>query len=175
MIAERYKPNMEGYAQPETVACGASILPLVQYVADNNSKEVQNFLMVRGYSDGKETSTDALAYRLQQYIVDNDEEGAVEVFRELHPDYHTIKEVANVGNSKDTPATVVLPHDKNSFDWMAFFGMQQNNQQLAKKCKDDDIVCQIKDFFTIKINIITALALVIIAYIIYRAFFRDNK
>jgi hypothetical protein len=140
--------------------------PTVEYLVRTCPDESRNFLVVKTGQYARDEFE--LQYGLDSYIMRCGESGLQELFESIHPDYDQIKKrvlattpVASGQSSVVSQLPVAAPTTHNS-------------QLTTHHCANNDLICQLKDFFTIKINVITALALVVIGYIIFKAL-QDSK
>lgn len=137
--------------------------PTVEYLVKTCPDECRNFLVVRTGQYARDEFE--LQYGLDSYIMKCGETGLQELFESIHPDYDQIKKRVLATTPVVSGQSSVVSHPT------------PNTQHLIPNthtCANHDLICQLKDFFTIKINVITALALVVIGYIIFKAL-QDSK
>jgi hypothetical protein len=135
----------------------------VEYLVKTCPDESRNFLVVKTGQYARDEFE--LQYGLDSYIMRCGESGLQELFESIHPDYDQIKKrvLSSVVSSQSSVVSQAIPPST--------VNQQPTNTHV---CANHDLICQLKDFFTIKINVITALALVVIGYIIFKAL-QDSK
>lgn len=142
--------------------------PTVEYLVKTCPQECRAFLVEKTGQMARDEFE--LQYALDSYILQlGSEHRLQELFERIHPDYDQIKKrvLATTVNSNQLPVNGHTSHTSQP--------STVNHQPTTPHvCANNDLICQLKDFFTIKINVITALALVVIGYIIFKAL-QDSK
>lgn len=140
--------------------------PTVEYLVKTCPDECRTFLVAKTGQFARDEFE--LQYGLDSYIMQCGENGLQELYEKIHPDYDQIKKrVLSTVNSNQLPVNSHTSHTSQP--------STVNHQPITPHvCANNDLICQLKDFFTIKINVITALALVVIGYIIFKAL-QDSK
>jgi len=139
--------------------------PTVEYLVKTCPQECRAFLVEKTGQMARDEFE--LQYALDSYILQlGSEHRLQELFERIHPDYDQIK--------KRVLATTVASVPVVSHSPVVSQNTHNEIRNTPHTCANNDLICQLKDFFTIKINVITALALVIIGYIIFKAL-QDSK
>ena len=139
--------------------------PTVEYLVKTCPQECRAFLVEKTGQMARDEFE--LQYELDSYILQlGSEHRLQELFERIHPDYDQIK--------KRVLATTVASVPVGSHSPVGSQNTQNAIRTPPHTCANNDLICQLKDFFTIKINVITALALVVIGYIIFKAL-QDSK
>ena len=119
--------------------------PTVEYLVKTCPDESRNFLVVKTGQYARDEFE--LQYGLDNYIMKCGESGLQELFESIHPDYDQIKKrvLSSIVSSQSSVVSqlpVVAPTTHNS-------------QPTTHTCANHDLICQLKDFFTIKINVLS--------------------
>ena len=139
--------------------------PTVEYLVKTCPQECRAFLVEKTGQMARDEFE--LQYELDSYILQlGSEHRLQELFERIHPDYDQIK--------KRVLATTVASVPVVSHSPVVSQNTQNEIRNTPHTFANNDLICQLKDFFTIKINVITALALVVIGYIIFKAL-QDSK